>query len=335
MRSFVTFLSLFLLAAPSVFASPVPECTTELCGSKDFRNSLTKPLGAASSHGKTDNSVRSTSEGTVGALTNAQRFARGLPPKKPKLVKGSPVRRVQSSPTPLTSYRGYVQVSRADGVENRVYLARLRAAGSSYFPGVTWNVTDALIVNFKLPTGEARGSTLDFTFESSAAPGNYPYLGLVQGRDDVDSNIAVGSWHYLYTTATGQTAPNATPQNPGNSWSYVFGKPRTSESAIVRLPSIALARTTLISLDLVRKWSFDSATNAITAQWINTDGSKPPTYLWLEGITNALRATADPGQVDAKYPGIGFTVVTPDLELQVRPDIVGEYIDTLVFLSVS
>ncbi|KAG8942460.1 hypothetical protein FRC04_003628 [Tulasnella sp. 424] len=272
MRSFITILSLFSLAAPSIFASPVPECVTELCGSADlFKSSTNIP-------------TRSISARAIDVLTNAQRFARGLPPKKPKLIQGSPVRRQQPSSTPSDSYRGYIQVNRADGSGTLGYISQSSLSGAQ--TRYQSDTSTALIVDFKLPAGATSGSTLDFTIESSDLSGNYQYLGLVQGRDDNDSDIAAGSYQYLYIAATAQTAPNATPRNAGNSYSSATGRSRTSESAV---------------------WSFDGTTNAITVQWVNSDGSTPTTNTWTQ--STALYAGGDQGQFYARYPApvIGLT----------------------------
>lgn len=63
------------------------------------------------------------------------------------------------------------------------YLARLRQALSPYFPLLTLDVTDALIVNFKLPTGETRGSALDVTFEVN-----------LENVPDLSSVLTVTAW---------------------------------------------------------------------------------------------------------------------------------------------
>ncbi|KAG8909703.1 hypothetical protein FRC01_006782, partial [Tulasnella sp. 417] len=73
--------------------------------------------------------------------------------------------------------------------------------------------------------------------------------------------------------------PGATPQNVGNSYSSATGTSRTSESEV---------------------WTFNRDTNAITVQWVNTDGSKPETHLFTQ--STALYAGGDPAAFLSRYP---------------------------------
>lgn len=38
--------------------------------------------------------------------------------------------------------------------------------------------------------------------KSPTGAGNFPYLGLVQGRDNTNSNLAPESFHYVYISST-------------------------------------------------------------------------------------------------------------------------------------
>lgn len=88
MRALFHLFSLAALASTGVFATPVPECLSEICGSTPLVKSSPSPAGFAASIAKVETPTRSLSESEVEQLSNAERFVRGLPPKKPKLVQG-------------------------------------------------------------------------------------------------------------------------------------------------------------------------------------------------------------------------------------------------------
>ncbi|KAJ7903085.1 hypothetical protein B0H13DRAFT_2025990 [Mycena leptocephala] len=69
-----------------------------------------------------------------------------------------------------------------------------------------------------------------------------------------DSNLSSGSSNFAYIQGTTQTPPNSPPASVSNS----YPSAEDSESAI---------------------WIYDASTNAITAQWINTDSSLPTTSI--------------------------------------------------------
>ncbi|KAG8908463.1 hypothetical protein FRC01_007366 [Tulasnella sp. 417] len=81
--------------------------------------------------------------------------------------------------------------------------------------------------------------------------------------------MTAGSYQYLYIAATARTAPNSTPQTPGNSCTQVTGLSRTSKSAIL---------------------------NGSTVMAV----SKPPTYGWTQNTV--LYAGSDPGQFNDESP---------------------------------
>jgi hypothetical protein len=81
------------------------------------------------------------------------------------------------------------------------------------------------------------------------------FFGFVVGRDSTSSDISSGSFNYLYIdpVAAPGTTPGATPQSSPSYFSTSSGLDKQTETAV---------------------WSIDLTTNAITAQWINSDGSK-------------------------------------------------------------
>lgn len=90
MRAFIHLFSLVALASTAVLSTPITGCTSELCGSTDLFESSLSPVDPAASIAKVDTPTRSLPDHGVEQLTNAERFVRGLPPKKPKLIRGVP-----------------------------------------------------------------------------------------------------------------------------------------------------------------------------------------------------------------------------------------------------
>ncbi|KAG8912892.1 hypothetical protein FRC01_004842 [Tulasnella sp. 417] len=275
MRSFFHLFSLVALVSTGVFSTPTPPpCLAEICGDTAFVDSSPSPVDFAAAIVKPETPTRSLPEGGAEQLTNSERFIRGLPPKRPKRLQGSPLRRTQPSAVPLTTYRGHIRIDKEDGSGTLGYL-------SKYSMNSVYNryqsIDNAAVVTFKFDDTQTSGPASELTSDWDVPA--FPILGLVQGRDNTNSDIAPGSYQYLYITGTNPTSPDATPDVVGNAYNSATGASRTSESEV---------------------WHFDSVTNEITLQWVNTDGSKPPTYLFTQSM--ALYAGSDPAKFNAKYP---------------------------------
>ncbi|KAK5651911.1 hypothetical protein OQA88_11570 [Cercophora sp. LCS_1] len=80
------------------------------------------------------------------------------------------------------------------------------------------------------------------------------YWGAVVGRDNTNSIIAPGSFHYLYlgTPMPGSTPPGSTPQMVPNYYTTASGASKEAESAV---------------------WAIDLATGSVWLEWINPDGA--------------------------------------------------------------
>jgi hypothetical protein len=140
---------------------------------------------------------------------------------------------------------------------------------------------------------------LDVTFnESSASPfnitinnpfdSNFSNLGGVQGFADSSPDLGAGSSDYGYVAESAATAPGATPANVGNSFTDSTGIAEDSESAI---------------------WSVDAATGALTAQWINSDGSSPATFMAFTADTLVL--TGDLSAFEGAFGGDAIALSIP------------------------
>ncbi|KAG8928002.1 hypothetical protein FRC00_001889 [Tulasnella sp. 408] len=226
MRALFHLFSLAALASTGVFATPVPECLAEICGSISPVNSGPSPANFAASIAKVETPTRSLPQSEVEQLSNAERFVRGLPPKRPKLTQGSSLRRSQSSPVPCKTYRGIIRVdNKADGATLGYLSNHPSNIGYTTYQPIE---NDAFVVSFKIDPTQDSGSAFGMTIEPAMR--GFPDLGLVQGRDNTNSDISPGSFHYLYISGTAQTPPGSTPQDVGNA--YAVGAPRTSESVV-------------------------------------------------------------------------------------------------------
>eukprot|EP00877_Chromochloris_zofingiensis_P003941 jgi/Chrzof1/13548/Cz08g01190.t1 len=134
------------------------------------------------------------------------------------------------------------------------YVAHQLDGQGSYY--VTTDTTQALVVTIP-------ACTSNFSISALNAPSpQFPFLGGIQGDTDPNiilGNLAEGSSASTYVGGTVETLVGSRPSEGGNTYNDIFPAPpnpaRTIESGI---------------------WS-----NAafLTPQWINTDGSKPATYI--------------------------------------------------------
>ncbi|KAJ7118718.1 hypothetical protein C8R44DRAFT_982481 [Mycena epipterygia] len=205
------------------------------------------------------------------SLTNAERLTRHLPLKPP--TRQASARRAVSSPAAAApANRGYIQVLAVDASGNPTgvlgYISKTTYVKTQY--RIASSLDDALLVG--------RSGDHDLLTLNSETP-SPAFLGLVQGRDDTSSGLATGSFNYLYLASTEQTPPNSIPRNVGNSFSAVYRDSYPAESAV---------------------WTLDPKTHMLTAQWINVDGSRPPTISFSQG--SAIYFTADLKAYHQRYP---------------------------------
>ena len=181
-----------------------------------------------------------------------------------------------ASAAPIT-YHATIDVHRASDGTVLGFLSRNTFGGGSAQSTFDSNVANALVVNFTLD-GVTSASGINLLTENSSTPA-FAYLGLVQGRDDTDSILQAGSFHYAYVANTNQTPPNSTPQTVGNAYTAATGRSRTSESGV---------------------WNVDVVTGVLGLVWTNPDGSTPPLALFLQ--SNALYVGGDQGAFNNRFP---------------------------------
>ncbi|KAG9099994.1 hypothetical protein FS749_016564 [Ceratobasidium sp. UAMH 11750] len=234
--------------------------------------------------------------------TNAKRFAMKLPPLAPRAPHRHPQRaaphrlgsrvqaapRAQSSPSPPVTQQCNILVKSAAEVFG--FIAPMLNVFGEYGIFVP-DQANALLVSFTyLPDSP---SQLDFTAVNGLASA-FPFVGGVVGFASTDDNFGPGSYNYAYIAGTEQI-----PAGPAvlrdSTFGTATGVPTDSESAI---------------------WVYDPKTQAITPQWINTDGSAPATsIIYANDFNQALLLTGDAPTLretfGADYPDVTFTCVPP------------------------
>ncbi|KIO30742.1 hypothetical protein M407DRAFT_20269 [Tulasnella calospora MUT 4182] len=213
----------------------------------------------------------------VGRMTNAKRLAMGLPPLKPKALRrgtrAASARRSATSMLPPILHKCNILVKNAVDGSSFGYLAPAPGGINDYYGVFQQSQAGSLEVSFYTSPDDPSPSELDFFAENAPDPSS-PYFGAhmffgIGGRELSAEN---GSLAGIGGDAT-QTQP---------------GSPATDEweSAI---------------------WKYNPITQDITAQWINSDGSSPPTNLVYWGDFEIIGLT---GNI-SDYQSITFTCVPP------------------------
>jgi hypothetical protein len=179
-------------------------------------------------------------------------------------------------PPPVTITRtGVIEVLNANNNNVLGYVSKNLVNGGAQY-GYDPSIANALIVSF---TTDQSGSGSDLDISTTNSNPSWPLLGLVQGRDDTDSNFTPGSYEYGYLggVANPGTQPGDRPTLIDNS--YFIGSPRTAETAV---------------------WTFNSATGTLTPVWINQDGTTPALQTWTQ--STGLYIGGDQSAFFARYP---------------------------------
>ncbi|KAF8910718.1 hypothetical protein CPB85DRAFT_1435187 [Mucidula mucida] len=216
--------------------------------------------------------------------TNAKRMARGLGPAAPNFERATvlPGRRHnptrmgsarRSTPSGSASFTG-IKVTRADnggfvGFVKKVFINN----SSSKRYGVTTNTANALQVTPFM--NQNSYTTIDLQ-EPNPTDSSHPLLGAVVAGSSTNDNLSSGSANYCQLTGTSHTAANAPASAAGNSFSS-----SKSESMI---------------------WTYSTSTQKITAQWVNTDSSKPATFLYYLPSSDSLLLVGDLPRSTASRP---------------------------------
>jgi len=232
--------------------------------------------------------------------TNAKRFAMKLPPLSPRThhpqraaphrlgsrVQAAP--RAQTSPLPPVNQKCFILVKSA--TQTFGYLSSTFNDYGEY--GLVLSDPSGLALQVAFSYSPDSPSQLDLTAVNGQAP-SFPFLGGVIGFASTSDNFGIGSYNYAYVAGTGQTPPGSRPVFQDSTFGTATGVPTDSESAI---------------------WVYNPTTQAITAQWINTDGSAPATsFVYANDFNKALLMTGDANKLrstfGASYPDVTLTCV--------------------------
>ncbi|QRV93369.1 hypothetical protein RhiJN_21387 [Ceratobasidium sp. AG-Ba] len=217
--------------------------------------------------------------------TNAERFALGLTPLKPKsrrhrggphsgyLSGGTRVRsapRAETSPLPPVSVTCNLVVKDTDGLS----LGYVSPTWNDYgeYGATQQSPEGALSMTFSYPADSP--SQLNMVAINSP-DSKYPNVGAVVGFSSDSSDLKPGEFSYVYLTGT-ETIPSGPPQSANSAYRHASGFDDGAESAI---------------------WNYDPSSQSITPQWINTDGSTDTNYVAL--IDNVFIMTGDTGVASA------------------------------------
>ncbi|KAG8922872.1 hypothetical protein FRC01_013502 [Tulasnella sp. 417] len=200
-----------------------------------------------------------SAELTPDRMTNAQRFAMGLPPLKPKtLRRGTRTRqgrgRGGASMLPVVPRRCNILVEDTDEGTRLGYL-KPEINSDGFYGAFQPNQANALEVSFSTPAGEDGWTTGLNLFVENAPDSSKPYLGGgVFYSQDGNQDIGTGTWTFAGIGGSGTTTELGVPPAPVENTANKSGW----ETAI---------------------WTYDTSTQRITAQWVNADGYNPGTHL--------------------------------------------------------
>ena len=182
---------------------------------------------------------------------------------------------------------GYIRLLNAAG-GNAQYASRFLINNNAQYQYTT-HLADRLLVTFNNCSANASLPVVSLLQQNTNVDADLPFTGAIQGRDDTNSNLAAGSYQYLYFGNTAQTPPGS-PAIPGdNSYTRAFGNPRTIESTL---------------------WVF-APDDTFTARWVNSDGSTPTVFYWTQSL--GMYMGGDQQAFSNRYPAPVFPF-TPKFE---------------------
>ncbi|KAI9065196.1 hypothetical protein FKP32DRAFT_1674846 [Trametes sanguinea] len=283
-QSFTRFVLIAALAVPAALAAAGP-------GPSAFPPTPVRRDASADGFNPTDivpKPIVQNAAAALGAgLTNAQRLARGLPPRSPRLNnRRSRALAARQSPTPcsLSKPTGIIRVSSVNDNSIDSYLSSVANSFGEYT--VTTDASQALSV--AVERCDSATGPFDLTALNSALTSQFPYVGLVNGFASTDDNLRAGSTNYAYIAATSGVPAGSSAEAVPNAFNQATGTTKDSESAV---------------------WTLDESDPShivLTPTWINTDGSAATTQVVYSPSANALAVIGD-------YPlfSSNFGTVTP------------------------
>ncbi|KAF5336361.1 hypothetical protein D9611_006593 [Ephemerocybe angulata] len=236
---------------------------------------------------------RDEGAGYVESLSNAQRLAKGLPLKAPARRQPSRIwnRDAAASPLPRETVTGRAALYNQNG-ERVFYVDRnLNTAG---FTSLTTDVDNALTLSVSFDTLQPVFTKIQVTMLNLATSG-FPLLSLIQGRDDTNTDMTAGSFHYTYLG--GAAEPGS---GPGSTGSSTIGNTYTDRTGLPRV-----AQTDI--------WTYDPATTVLAPTWINSNNDNVEIPFYSQ--SNAIYGLKDSDAFHTRYPA----PVTGPFTLKLEP----------------
>ncbi|KAJ7452632.1 hypothetical protein FB451DRAFT_1409322 [Mycena latifolia] len=216
-------------------------------------------------------------------ITNAKRMAMGLPPLKPRHYgSGRAARQAVSAVPPVTQTCNLLATDASTG-STVGYLSPVWNSFGEY--GIFQaSATGALEVSFTY-SGD---SPTQLDLSATNGPETFTYVGAVVGFASSSNDLGVASPNYAYLGGTFQVAEGPAVDDGANAFTASTSVSKAYESAV---------------------WMYDPATGALSAQWINTDGSAPATSIVYVAGDEALVLTGDVAAFRSSF-GVSYPEMT-------------------------
>ncbi|KDR77103.1 hypothetical protein GALMADRAFT_246294 [Galerina marginata CBS 339.88] len=217
-------------------------------------------------------------------MTNARRFAAGLPPLPPKrrATATTPAHRPSPSAVPPSSpSQAYIEVREAT---TRMSLGFISSKYNAFGEGgLTTHPNDRMAFALPAPGGPMSLTTIN------GPNAKYPVFGGIKGFSSSDANIGPASSNYATLGSTIPTTRNSPPVTAENTFSDATGLPEPVESAI---------------------WTYDPASGTLTPQWVNANSSAPTPSSYAGYTGDFLVLTGDPAAFANTYGATTWVVFT-------------------------
>ncbi|KAF5336358.1 hypothetical protein D9611_006594 [Ephemerocybe angulata] len=237
--------------------------------------------------------VKRAEEYEIQKLSNAERLARGLPLKAPARRRHSKIfpRDPVASPGPRTTLTGRAALYRDDlggaffGYVDRTFIGSNQAR-------YTTNAADAMILSVSFNSLQTKSSQLQVLATNAAIGAGFPFLCLTQGRDNTNTNLASGSFHYTYLSVAAVSAGPGPAGTTSNAYNSLTGASRIAQTDI---------------------WNFDRTTKVLSPTWINAGGQSVDVPFYSQ--STAIYGMGDHSSFVARYPSPITGPFTLKLEL--------------------
>ncbi|KAG8752026.1 hypothetical protein FRC14_007434 [Serendipita sp. 396] len=198
---------------------------------------------------------------------------------------GGPNRMLVYHKPSIITHTGVLEVRNKDTDELMGYITK------SQYVGLAWYKAEKnLAAWFSFQARDDATSVTQIELTNQVPYGGYPLMGLIQSYRQ-SAEITMTNKNTVVVGAVTHTEPGATPQDGANGYAYIAAEKQ--ESSV---------------------WTVDLTTGYVTPQWINPDGSTPPTIMFVNGAY--LAATADLDAYNAAVHLQQPSVTLPGIKLK-------------------